>query len=435
MARNCCGGGLGCGCKVSAGDGIIISGSGTASDPFVITSEVTSFAASFVAQDTTTVNMNLVGSGTNADPFILSADTSIAMTQLSDWDDPAGPSVGDVPVWNGLAWEAAVPPTVPPGAVTANTGITGDGTVVTPLKIAVSDTTTTSLTGSATYIDSAGKLRAVPGASDWASITGKPASFPTTWSDVAGKPTTFAPVIGTSATTAKAGNWFPTWSEVTGKPAIPVADFVTGSSGYAVMRIGTVANNAVGLYWDGGQPVMRVDATDFPLSTVALLSAVQTSLTSAINGKANQFGGVDAVRFAEGPTSNAYSRTVSGSGFYQVWMDAGLQFGRNVSARKYKTNIEDYPVSAESVLALQPVKYTLISSPEAGEQYGLIADDVARTLPEIVVFENDEPETIRYDLLAVALLDVVKEQQKRIDSLDTKHNLVLARLRTLEGTS
>lgn len=216
MARNCCGGGLGCGCKISPGDGIAISGSGTASDPFVITSDAASFATTFVAQDTPTVNLTLVGSGTVADPLILSASSVLAMTQLSDWDDPAGPGVGEVPVWNGIAWEAAAPPTVPPGAVTANTGITGDGTVVTPLKIAVSDTTTTATTGLATYIDSAGKLRVVPGASaDWASITGKPASFPTTWTDVSSKPTTFPT----------------TWSQVAGRPTISASGPSGGADG------------------------------------------------------------------------------------------------------------------------------------------------------------------------------------------------------------
>ena len=82
----------------------------------MVTAEVTSFAAAFQAQDTPTVDMTLVGSGTTIDPFILTASSAVSMQQLTDVDDPAGPSPGDVPVWNGLAFEFAAPPTTPPGA-------------------------------------------------------------------------------------------------------------------------------------------------------------------------------------------------------------------------------------------------------------------------------------------------------------------------------
>ena len=45
-------------------------------------------------------------------------------------------------------------------------------------------------------------------------------SGPVTWASVTGKPSTFPPVIGTTATTAKAGNYQPTIAQVTGLQAI-----------------------------------------------------------------------------------------------------------------------------------------------------------------------------------------------------------------------
>ena len=69
----------------------------------------------------------------------------------------------------------------------------------------------------------------------WASVTGKPSTFPPTtgttastakpgdytptWGEVTEKPSTFPPTTGTTATTAKPGNYTPAWGEVTGKPA------------------------------------------------------------------------------------------------------------------------------------------------------------------------------------------------------------------------
>lgn len=218
IARNCGCSDAGCQCKVSAGEGISVTGSGTASDPFVITAEITTFVAAFLTQDTPTVNMNLVGSGTVSDPFVLSASSALAMTQLSDWNDPGGLIVGDVPVWQGDHWEGAVPIPVPPGSVNATGGITGDGTVSTPLRVNVSDTTTTTTSGLGIYVDTAGKLRAVAPAStslDWDDITDKPTSFPTTWSDVSAKPTSFPT----------------TWSLVAGRPTISTSAPSGGSSG------------------------------------------------------------------------------------------------------------------------------------------------------------------------------------------------------------
>jgi len=190
--RNCnCGSTGSSGVRVVAGEGIIISGSGTPSDPLVVTAEVTTFAGSFIVQDTSTLDLTLNGSGTVPDPFLLSGNVAMSMSDLADVNDPSGPAFGEVPVYNGTAFEFAAPPTQAPGLVNATGGIVGDGTLATPLKVNVSDTVTNATTGTATYIDTAGKLRAVPGAADWNSITNKPATFPTTWTLVAGKPASY----------------------------------------------------------------------------------------------------------------------------------------------------------------------------------------------------------------------------------------------------
>lgn len=191
MSRCGCGSSGGCSCRLSPGPGINISGSGTPVDPFVITAEVTTFADSFQAQDTPTVSLDLVGSGTSLDPFILRADTAITMEQLANWDDASGPATGDVAYFNGVSWEAAPMATVSSGAVNASGGITGDGTVVAPLRVAVSTTSTTSTSGTAIYLDSAGQLRAVPGATDWSAITSIPTSFPSAWATLTGKPASY----------------------------------------------------------------------------------------------------------------------------------------------------------------------------------------------------------------------------------------------------
>lgn len=66
-------------------------------------------------------------------------------------------------------------------------------------------------------------------------------AFAPTWASLTGKPATFPPTIGTTASTAKAGNYVPTWGEVTSKPAFAT---VATSGNYADLT-GTVPTAAL----------------------------------------------------------------------------------------------------------------------------------------------------------------------------------------------
>jgi hypothetical protein len=133
-----------------------------------------------------------------------------------------------------------------------------------------------------------------------------------------------------------------------------------------------------------------------------------------------------------------WTNNVAGSNFYAVWVgdDGGYHFGRNVSSQRYKENIVTHDVTPANVLGLRPVRYdrkatyrypedangNRLEGPEqkiegAKNEYGLIAEEVALTLPEIVTYYDGVIDGVRYDLLGVALLPVVKAQQTQIDKL------------------
>lgn len=133
-----------------------------------------------------------------------------------------------------------------------------------------------------------------------------------------------------------------------------------------------------------------------------------------------------------------WTNNVAGSNFYAVWVgdDGGYHFGRNVSSERYKENIVSHAVAPANVLALRPVRYdrkatyrypedadgNRLEGPEqkiegAKNEFGLIAEEVAQTLPEIVTYYDGVIDGVRYDLLGVALLPVVKTQQQQIDKL------------------
>ncbi|KRE79916.1 hypothetical protein ASG71_07725 [Arthrobacter sp. Soil763] len=118
-----------------------------------------------------------------------------------------------------------------------------------------------------------------------------------------------------------------------------------------------------------------------------------------------------------------WTNNVAGTSFYQVWVgnDGGYHFGRNTSSIQYKENVRAHNTNPANVLALQPVIY---DRKEGGtNEYGLIAEQVAEHFPELVIWFDGKIDGLRYDLLAVALLDVVKDQEDRIRALEGREPL------------
>lgn len=99
MACNCHGTGIGV--QITAGDGIDVAGSGSASNPYLISSKLLDHPLLSV-RDSDTVNLTLFGSGAVDDPYTLSADTgaATALVNLSDVQSPS-PVAGVVPTWVG----------------------------------------------------------------------------------------------------------------------------------------------------------------------------------------------------------------------------------------------------------------------------------------------------------------------------------------------
>lgn len=90
----------------------------------------------------------------------------------------------------------------------------------------------------------------------------------------------------------------------------------------------------------------------------------------------------------------------------------------NTSDRRLKTNIKNLNYGLKEVLALQPVSYNWKKTPNTDKQLGLIAQDVRKLVPEVVVGdEAKENLGMKYAELIPVLINAIKEQQKEIDDL------------------
>lgn len=168
----CCGGASAV--VIQSGDGLSVSGSGTTSDPYIISGDI---EVAMVGQDSSTIDMTINGSGVTSDPFVVRADATLSVNDLVDVNDLTAPVLGDVLQFDGNDWVYGPPPAQAPGQVNTSDGVAGDGTLSSPVRVAVSEAVEDSTSGLYTYIDSNGELRAEVRGVTWGSVTGKPTSF------------------------------------------------------------------------------------------------------------------------------------------------------------------------------------------------------------------------------------------------------------------
>jgi polyhydroxyalkanoate synthesis regulator phasin len=100
-----------------------------------------------------------------------------------------------------------------------------------------------------------------------------------------------------------------------------------------------------------------------------------------------------------------------------LYAGADGQLGILVSSARFKENIEDMDNSiSDDLLKLHPVTFQYkdeIANGDKTIQYGLIAEEVAKVNPDLVVYDKEgEPYTIRYQMLTAMLVNAVQKEHK-----------------------
>ncbi|MGE0812257.1 MAG: tail fiber domain-containing protein [Vicinamibacterales bacterium] len=99
-----------------------------------------------------------------------------------------------------------------------------------------------------------------------------------------------------------------------------------------------------------------------------------------------------------------------------VVVDSNGQLGTINSSRRFKDDIQDLGAAGDRVLDLRPVQFrykTRFADGSAPLQYGLIAEEVAEVLPELVSRSADgQIETVQYQVLPTLLLKQVQRLER-----------------------
>ena len=121
-----------------------------------------------------------------------------------------------------------------------------------------------------------------------------------------------------------------------------------------------------------------------------------------------------------------------------VFVDSSGQLGTITSSARFKRDIEPMDKASEAIFALKPVtfRYNRELDPKGIVQFGLVAEDVLKVNPDLIVRDEEgKPYTVRYEAVNAMLLNEflkahrkIKEQKATIAQLQRGMQTVVARL-------
>ena len=119
-----------------------------------------------------------------------------------------------------------------------------------------------------------------------------------------------------------------------------------------------------------------------------------------------------------------------------VLIDSNGQLGTAQSSATVKRDIIDVGEQSSALMKLRPVSFFYRNDTVGIRQYGLIAEEVAEVMPELVQFSpSGQAETVRYHFLPPLLLDQVQKQERKIEEQQKTIEALMQRLEALERQS
>ncbi len=197
----------------------------------------------------------------------------------------------------------------------------------------------------------------------------------------------------------------------------------TTGDGNTATGSGTLYNNGTG----GGNTAVGASALFLNASGIVNIALgfhagdLTTGDNNIVIGSRGVQGESNTIRigggvFGYGPQTAAFMAGISGTAVVgdAVVVDGNGQLGTVASSARFKKNIKPMDKTSEAILALKPVSFQYRSDSKGTPQFGLIAEEVAKVNPDLVVRNrNGEIYSVRYDQVNAMLLnEFLKEHRK-----------------------
>jgi hypothetical protein len=126
-----------------------------------------------------------------------------------------------------------------------------------------------------------------------------------------------------------------------------------------------------------------------------------------------------------------------------VVVNANGKLGTTTSSKRFKDDIKPMDKASEAILGLKPVtfRYKKEIDPDSSSQFGLVAEDVEKVNPDLVVRDVEgKAFTVRYDAVNAMLLNEflkehrkVEEQSRKIQEQDATITQFKKEMQTIAG--
>jgi len=115
---------------------------------------------------------------------------------------------------------------------------------------------------------------------------------------------------------------------------------------------------------------------------------------------------------------NVFGGTTQSGTTAPVIVSNNGQLGTVVSSERFKKDIASMQKTSEAILALRPVTFHYRTDAGNTPQFGLIAEEVAKVNPALVLPDKEgKPYTVRYDAVNAMLLNEFLKEQRTVNEL------------------
>ena len=124
----------------------------------------------------------------------------------------------------------------------------------------------------------------------------------------------------------------------------------------------------------------------------------------------------------EGTQSATYMAGISGAtvaGGIGVIVDSSGHLGTSTSSARYKEAMQPMDNASEAILSLRPVtfRYNKALDPKGIPQFGLVAEDVEKVNPDLVVRDKEgKPYSVRYEQVNAMLLNEFLKEHRQVEA-------------------
>jgi hypothetical protein len=192
------------------------------------------------------------------------------------------------------------------------------------------------------------------------------------------------------------------------------------ASGYGALLRNKTGSNNIGLGHYAGE-ALTTGSNNIDIGNPGV---VAESNTIRIGQQANQ---------TDTFIAGIHGQTVTGSA---VFINSAGRLGTVPSSQRFKDNITPIGKLSEALFALEPVtfQYKKELDPTGGSQFGLVAEQVAKVNPDLIVRDKEgKPYSVRYEQVNAMLLNEFLKEHREVQELKKEVGALTAGLQKVSA--